>query len=360
MKKLNVAILGCGRVAGHHALAINSHTGLNLISVCDFNKDRLDSFQVNKEVKKYQNYYEMMEKNNEIDIVAIVTPSGMHFEHAVDIIDQYKKHLVIEKPIVMNPNQGLKLKNLSIKNNVNIFPSHQYRFNKCAQRIKKGIENNELGKVFLSNVRMRWCRTQDYYDRDAWRGTYSMDGGCLTNQGIHHLDLLRYFMGEVKKVNSIMKTNGSNIEVEDTAIINIEFESGAIGIVEITTAARPKDFESSLSIMGDKGLAMLGGWATDKLITFSPDPNQENLHSDNFESAYGFGHNEIYDGAYQKILGSGPEAITLDDALKTITFLHAAYKSDEDKSWINISDFPVSKRLGRNNEELLNIYRIKR
>ncbi len=360
MDILNVAIIGCGRVAGHHVLAINKHEGLRLVSVCDSNINRLEAFSVENKIKKYSNYFEMMEREKEIDLVAIVTPSGMHFEHAIDVIANYKKNIIIEKPIVMNPSQGNRLKEIAKKNEVDVFPSHQYRFNKCAQRIKKGIKDNELGEIFLCNVRMRWCRTQEYYDRDKWRGTYAMDGGCLTNQGIHHLDLLRYFLGEVKKVNATMKTNGVNIEVEDTVVANIEFENNAIGTLEITTAARPRDFESSLSVMGSKGIAMLGGWATDKLMTYSPDPTQEHTYSDNFKSAYGFGHNEIYDGAYKKILNLGVEAITLKDALKTIDFLHALYKSDEEKDWINISDHPVSCRLGCLDDNLLDLYRTKK
>ena len=108
---------------------------------------------------------------------------------------------------------------------------------------------------------MRWCRPQRYYDLSDWRGTYSHDGGALTNQGIHHIDLLRYLFGEVKTVNCKMKTFGAKIEVEDSAVANLEFQNNSIGTLEVTTAARPKDYEASISIIGSKGCTSwrLGG-----------------------------------------------------------------------------------------------------
>ncbi len=346
VKKINIGIIGCGRVAGHHILAINKIENLKLAAICDIDKKRLEALVVDSLVKRYTNYYEMLEKHPEIDVVAIITPSGSHFDNAIEIIEKFNKSVVIEKPIVMRPSEGEILLEASKKRNVYVFPSHQYRFNKCVQRIKKGISNGELGDPFLATVRMRWCRPQRYYDQDAWRGTYAMDGGCFTNQGIHHIDLLRYLCGEVKRVSAILKTYGSKIEVEDTGVVNLEFESGAIGVLEITTAARPDDYESSLSVLGSKGMAMLGGWATDKLIKFSPDPSQEIEFSEDFKSAYGFGHIDIYQGVYNKLSKGEKEAVTLKDALLSIRFLHAIYVSNEKKQWIDLKLKEESSKLG--------------
>ena len=306
---INIAIIGCGRVSGHHVRAIQNNPHLALVAVSDINYIRMQEMRHINNVPCYESYHDMMRKHTEIDAVAIITPSGMHFEHALDIVTMYKKHVIIEKPIVMTPSQGIKLEQAAHANKVTVFPVHQYRFNTCVQRIKKAIDHDELGQVFLATVRMRWCRPQSYYDRDPWRGTYALDGGCCTNQGIHHLDLLRYLNGEVKRVNSIMKTVGSKIEVEDTVVALLEFENGSIGNLEITTAARPHDFESSLSIIGTKGLAMLGGAFTDKLLEFSPDKTQIEQCSDSFQDAYGYGHNEIYGGVYRVLNGVGEPAL---------------------------------------------------
>ena len=337
-------------------MAIDKVENLEIVSVCDFNKEILSKFEMKRSFSRYSSMAEMLNSHPEIDIVSVITPSGLHFDQALKLIEVYKKNVLIEKPIVMRVSEGNVLRKAAKENNLYIFPSHQYRFNNCVQRIKKGIESEELGIPFLGSVRMRWCRPQRYYDRDPWRGTFAMDGGCFANQGIHHIDLLRYLMGEVKRVNAILKTFGSDIEVEDTGVVNLEFESGALGTLEITTAARPIDYESSLSVVGSKGMAILGGWATDKLMLYSPDPSQEQKFSQSFTSAYGFGHFDIYKGVYQKLTNTGEEAVSLSDGLKTIQLLHSIYKSDELREWVNLDQYLESERLGKRDIQLFNIY----
>lgn len=315
------------------------------------------SLQDTAEVPRFENYHEMLRRHPEIDVVAIVTPSGMHYEHALDAVQRYGKSVVIEKPVVMRLSQGEQLRHAAQERSVHVFPVHQYRFNRCVQRIRRAVQNGELGTIALATVRQRWCRSQQYYDRDPWRGTFALDGGCLTNQGIHHLDMLRYLAGEVKRINATMKTFNADIEVEDTVTATLEFESGALGVLEITTAARPRDYESSLSIVGTKGTAMLGGWATDKLLTFSPRPDDEQAFSDTFADAYGLGHNDIYAGVYDTLTSSGHPAVALDDALQTICLLHAAYVSAERGAWVDVSQREESPRLGRPDEALAALYR---
>lgn len=357
---LNVAIVGCGRVAGHHVRAIRNNANFHLAALCDLRVERMAAMPGVSEAPQYTNYHEMFKRHPEIDVVAVITPSGMHFEHAMDAVQEYGKSVVIEKPVVMRLSQGHALAEAAARRNVKVFPVHQYRFNRCVQRIKKAVSEGELGDMVLGTIRMRWCRPQRYYDRDPWRGTFALDGGCCTNQGIHHLDMLRYFAGEVKRVNAVMKTFGADIEVEDTVVATLEFESGALGVLEITTAARPDDFESSISIVGSKGLAMLGGWATDKLITFSPKPEDEQLYSDTFEDAYGHGHNDIYAGIYNTLVNGGQPAVHFDDAMRTMQFLHAVYCSDERRDWVDVSSGEESERLGRPDEMLARLYRTPR
>jgi UDP-N-acetyl-2-amino-2-deoxyglucuronate dehydrogenase len=358
---LNVAIIGCGRVAGHHARSIAKiPEKMKLVAVCDLVKERAEGIANTCGIPAYLNYYQMMEENPQIDIVAIITPSGMHFEHAIDIIKNYKKHVVVEKPMVMRLAHGEILKKTALENGVKVFPVFQYRFNKSVQRVKKAIAEKEMGDLVLGTIRLRWCRPQRYYDRDPWRGTFALDGGACTNQGIHHLDLMRYLAGDVKRVNSLMSTLGASIEVEDTVVATIEFTSGALGVIEITTAARPDDFESSISFVGSKGLAMVGGWATNELIKFSLNPEEEKIFSEVFPDVYGFGHKEIYNGVYNSIINDGKPAVEYDDAMGSIRLLHSLYSSDERKNWVNINDNIESKRLGSPNEAVANLYRTKK
>lgn len=356
-KTLNVALIGCGRVAGHHVLAIEKHPHLRLTAICDLRPERMDALPRASGAARFTNYHEMLQRHPEIDVVGIATPSGMHYEHARDVVRKYGKSVVIEKPVVMRIAHGRELAQAAKRVGAHVFPVHQYRFNRCVQRIRRAVQEGELGAIVLATVRQRWCRPQRYYDRDPWRGTFALDGGCCTNQGIHHLDMLRYLAGEVKRVNAVMRTFGADIEVEDTVTATLEFESGALGLLEITTAARPKDYESSVSIVGSSGMAMLGGWATDKLVTFSPKPEDEQAYSDSFTDPYGWGHNDIYQGVYETVVHGGRPAVAFDDAMNTIGFLHAVYVSAERGSWIDVAPGHESARLGQPDEALAALYR---
>lgn len=357
-KSIKFAIIGCGRVAGHHSHYIDRIPEAKMLAFCDLVEEKAALLAKESGAPYYTNYHEMFKRHPEIDVVCIATPSGMHFEHMHDVITRYRKHVVIEKPMVMTMAQGYAIKELADKTGVCIFPVFQNRFNKAVQRVKRAIENKELGEIVLTTVRIRWYRPQKYYDRDPWRGTFSMDGGAMTNQGIHFIDLLSYLVGDVEEVNSLLSTRGVNIEVENTAAALLKFKNGTTGIVEITTCAYDKDYEASLSIVGSKGLAIVGGIATNKLLVFSPNPAEGDAHSEEFPTIYGFGHFDILKGVVDALLNKDSKTvISFDDALETIRLLHALYRSDEVRTWVKVNDDCASKRLGIVNDEITKLYR---
>lgn len=357
-KQVNFAIIGCGRVACHQADSICKIPSAKVAAFCDLIEEKASMLAKKAGSSYYTNYHEMFHRHPEIDVVSIATPSGMHFEHMQDIITRYKKHIVIEKPMVMTLNQGNAIKKLAEKNNIRVFPVFQNRFNKAVERVKAAIRDDELGEIVLADVRIRWYRPQKYYDRDPWRGTFSMDGGAMTNQGVHFIDLLRYLTGEVEKVSSVLVTKGVDVEVENVGMALVKFKNSALGAIEITTAAYPKDFEASLSIVGSKGTAVIGGIATNKLVTFSPDPAQELMHSEEFPTIYGFGHGTIFKAVIESLTGRESEKIiSFDDALKTIGLLHAIYRSDETGGWVQLDQNPCSERLGVLDDKLADLYR---
>lgn len=358
MDLVRFAIIGCGRVAERHVEAIQMAKNAQLIAVCDIDQTRARDMGSLGSVPSYFNYHEMLRQHPEIDVITLLTPSGAHFDHAMDIVQHYNKHLVIEKPFVMRIEDALQLKKMADKHNVRIFPVYQNRFNKAVQRVKRALaDQGELGKLHVGTVRVRWCRPQRYYDLSPWRGTWAMDGGAFTNQGIHFIDLLRYLCGEVRRVHAKLTTVGVNIEVEDTGVAILEFESGALGVIEIMTSARPQDFEASISCVAADGLAVIAGIATNELQTFSPDVGEQILSSEHFINAYGFGHNPLIQDVVTAILESKPATIEFDDALQTIKLLHALYKSDEMDGWVTIHHAGDSARLGRKDDALAALYR---
>jgi len=358
-----VAIVGCGRISGHHCRSIKSVNGMEIIAVCDLIKEKAKEYGREFNIPYFTNYHQMFETLPEIDIVVVATPSGMHFEHSMEFLDLYHKHVVIEKPTFMYPEQLIKTYDFAAKLGLHIFPVFQNRYNRAVQRVKNAIVNDELGKIRIINVRVRWCRPQRYYDMASWRGTFSHDGGALMNQGIHHVDLLRYFGGEVEIVNATMRTLGADIEVEDCVVATFSYQNGSLGSLEVTTSARPDDFEASLSIVGSKGLAQLGGLAVNELQIFTPKSDDCSLYSDDFSDLpdrgkiYGRGHNEMYKDIATFLFNDIPYPVSRDDCLNTLKLLHAFYKSDELNTWIEVNCGDQSARLGRKNEAISKLYR---
>ncbi|MCX5829728.1 MAG: Gfo/Idh/MocA family oxidoreductase [Deltaproteobacteria bacterium] len=355
---VKVAVIGCGRIAGHHCRSIVATEGVELLAVCDLVQDKASAYSKEFNVPFFDNYREMFRALPEINAVAIVTPSGMHYEHATEILERYGKNIIVEKPTFMRPSQADSAYRLAEKLRLNIFPVFQNRYNRAVQRVRKALQEGELGEIRIASVRVRWCRQQRYYELSPWRGTYAQDGGALTNQGIHHIDLLRYLVGDVKRVNATMKTLGANIEVEDSVVATMEFDRQTIGVLEVTTAARPLDFEASVSLVCEKGLAQIGGIAANELQIFTPDQSACGDWSEDFSgSVYGNGHQEMYKDIAAFFRDSMPYPVERNDCLNTIRFLHAFYCSDETGSRIEVDNAIESARLGRPDETLANLYR---
>jgi len=290
--------------------------------------------------------------------VAVITPSGMHHEHALEMIERWGKHIIVEKPTFMKPSQLLDAYARADRAGVRLFPVFQNRYNKAVCRVKQAIDSGELGEIRIMAVRTRWCRPQRYYNLAPWRGTFAMDGGCLTNQGIHHVDLLRFLGGEVERVNATMRTLGADIEVEDTVVATLTYPTGAVGTLEVTTAARPDDFEASLSIVGANGLAQIGGIAVNELQVFTPDPAACAEASEDFSRCvYGFGHEAMYRDIAAVFVEGKAYPVSREDCLGTIRLLDAFYRADEAGGWVGAAESAESVRLGRADESLADLYR---
>ncbi len=363
MKKKRIAFIGAGRVTIHHINLLKKlRPYFEIVAICDLIEAKCDEI-INKyknlKLRKYKDFNKMIDECN-LDLVAILTPSGMHYEHALEIIKNHKVDIILEKPPTLKLRNLNNIYKISLKKKINIFPVFQNRYNKAVKFLKKSILEGKLGKINICTVRVRWCRPQRYYNMSNWRGTFSHDGGALTNQGIHHVDLIRFLNGELKSVRAIMKTLGSNIEVEDTAIANLIFKNGSVGTLEITTAARPNDYEASISFLGSKGMAQLGGKAVNHLEIYTPDPKMCKKHSEEFPIIYGFGHLELYKKILKFYKNKKFKVIEKIDCLKTLELLHSFYVSSELNKEIVLGKYLESKNLGKKNEKISKLYRYKK
>ncbi len=358
---VTIALIGCGRIAGHHCRSITEVEGASLAAVCDLLPEKSEPYAKEFGVPGYTDYRRMLETHPDVNLVSVITPSGMHFEHAMEVLEDFGRNLVMEKPTFLRPDHLNGAYGRAADLGLRIFPVFQNRYNLAVRRVKRAIDEGELGDIRVVSVRTRWCRPQRYYDMAPWRGTLSHDGGALTNQGIHHVDLLRFLGGEVLRVNASMRTLGADIEAEDTVVATFEYDGGAVGNLEVTTAARPDDFEASLSIVGSKGLAQIGGIAVNELQIFTPDPETCAENSEDFSACvYGFGHKALYRDIVSCFRDGTEFPVSHRDALGTLKLLHAFYRSDESGGWVAAADGGQSPRLGRVNEEISALYRTPR
>jgi predicted dehydrogenase len=220
------------------------------------------------------------------------------------------------------------------------------------RKLREAIEKDRFGKLVMGTVRVRWCRPQAYYDQDPWRGTWELDGGVLTNQASHHVDLLEWMMGSVDSVFAMSRTALVDIEAEDTAVVLLRFSNGALGIIEATTATRPKDLEGSISIMGEKGTVEIGGFAVNQMKVWNfaePEPSDDEVlstHSVNPPDVYGFGHKEYYDHVVKSVREGSANLVDGLQGRRSLELINAIYESVETGKEVHLRFRPHRARLG--------------
>lgn len=348
------AIVGCGRILKKHLDAIRDIEKAELVAVCDIISEKAEIAGKNANVPWYSDYNEMLSKHPQTDVVTILTPSGMHPEHVIDIVSKFKKHIVCEKPMALKLADADRMIKACDINGVKLFIVKQNRFNLPVQILRKKIREGGFGKIVMGTVRVRWCRTQEYYDSDPWRGTWALDGGVIANQASHHIDLLEWMLGEPVSVMAMNGTYLSKIEVDDTCAAIIRFKSGAIGIVEATTATRPKDLEGSLSILGEKGSCVIGGFSVNRMIEWnfeneSKEARAEILqkYSENPPSVYGFGHIRYLESVIDSIQNGTHALVDGLEGRKSLELINAIYESVETGKEVKLMFEPKWSKLGR-------------
>jgi predicted dehydrogenase len=259
-----------------------------------------------------------------------------------------KKNIIVEKPMCLRISDGVKIIKLSKKLKKKVFVVMQNKFNLPVLKLRADIKNFRFGNIFHASVVVRWKRDQKYYDNDSWRGKWKFDGGVVSNQASHHLDLLRTIMGEPISLIAKSSKHLAKIECEDTALIIFKFKKNRTAIMEATTAMRPKNIEGSLSIMGTKGSAKIGGFALNKFEYYNLS-NKINLskYDTNPKTVYGFGHVKFYEHVINSIKKKKKSEFESDEAIKTVKLINAIYKSIETKKEVFFNNKLDSRLLGK-------------
>lgn len=352
MRLLNFALVGCGRIAKRHSelLGLNQIENARLVAVCDLVSEKAEKVADKFSIPHFTDMHEMMRAVN-IDVVVVLTESGKHAEHVV-ALSPYGKYIVVEKPMALTLDDADAMIRACDESGAKLFVVKQNRFNVPVLKLRQALKAGRFGKLVLGTVRVRWCRHQAYYDQDPWRGTWALDGGVLTNQASHHVDLLEWMMGDVDSVFAMSTTALANIEAEDTAVVVLRFTNGALGVIEATTAARPTDLEGSISILGEGGTAEIGGFAVNQMKVWkfgqpeSDDDKVMDQYSVNPPNVYGFGHQAYYEHVVDCILNNARHLVDGREGRKSLELINAIYESVETGREIPLRFRPKYCRLG--------------
>ncbi len=334
---MNYALIGCGRISPNHIAAALKNS-LTIKAVCDVKRERMSELLAKFEldssnINQYLDYKEML-KNEKIDLVAIATESGLHAEIALYCIEK-GIHCIIEKPMAMNMKDAQKICDLAKEKNVVVCANHQNRFNKSIQKIHEAMEAGMFGKLLHGTAHVKWNRNKGYYDQALWRGTWDNDGGCLMNQCIHNIDLLRWMMQD--EVDEVMAYTDNlkhdYIQAEDLGMALVKFKNGAYGIIEGTVNVYPSNLEETLYLFGDKGTVKAGGKSVNIIEEWcfkddTSNPEEIKLkYSENPENIYGFGHNPLYADVIHAISTHTKPLVDAEAGKRALELVLAIYQS---------------------------------
>lgn len=328
MKKFG--IIGCGFIARKHATAIENIPGAQLVAVSDKVEERMEPYVEEFGATPYIDFSEMLKKED-IDIVSICTPSGLHAPLAIEIA-KAKKHIIIEKPIAMKLEEADQIVEAAKHNNVKLSVVHPNRFRPVVMELKKILDAGVLGKISHVNCMVNWNRDQDYYNQAPWRGTKEHDGGVLMNQAIHNLDLLLWLFGNPKEVFSMEATRLRDIEAEDVSMGTIRFENDVLATIQASTTVYPKNYEESITIFGEKGTVKIGGTNAlyfEHLIYENMDEEEVNKIIEYIKmDPWGTpGHQKIIEDMMTSIDNETTTAVTGEEAIKSLKLVLKMYQS---------------------------------
>lgn len=333
---MKYALIGCGRISKNHIKAALAN-GFDIVAVCDILPERMEELlkfyelDTDKNIGRFTDYSEMIEKNPDIELISIATDSDKHAEIALCVI-RHNINVIIEKPMAMSLDDADLIIKESELHNVKVSVCHQNRFNIAIQQVRRMLEKGKFGKLSHGSICVRWNRNKDYYDQADWRGKWKSDGGALMNQCIHGIDLLRWMMGdEIEEVYGVTKQQFHNyLECEDLGLAVVKFKNGAVATIEGTVNVYPKNLEETLYLFGENGTVKVGGKSTNTIDVFDfKDSDKDGVEGfvEQTENVYGNGHTSLFFDVAQAIEDNRPPYVTAYDGKRAVELVLAIYES---------------------------------
>jgi UDP-N-acetyl-2-amino-2-deoxyglucuronate dehydrogenase len=333
-RKLRLALVGCGRIAQSHFGAVQAHAErIELVGVCDNRPAALQAAVDATGAPGYASLTELL-AGCDADLVALATPSGLHPRQAIEVA-QAGRHVLSEKPMATKWDEGVAMVRACRDAGVKLFVVKQNRLNGTLQLVKRAVEQGRFGRIAMVNVNVFWSRPQSYYDASPWRGRWDMDGGAFMNQASHYVDMVDWLVGPVDNVHAYTATLARDIEAEDTGVMSLRLRSGALASINVTMLTHKKNFEGSLTLLGERGTVRVGGVAVNKIEHWefdTPHDDDAKVASASYgvESVYGPGHPLYYANVIDTLRGDAHAEVDGYEGLRSLEVLIAAYRSARD------------------------------
>lgn len=340
---MKYALIGCGRIATNHVKAVLNN-GLEFTAACDIVPENIESLLArhglagDSTIARYTDHRKMLDEHPELELVAIATSSGAHAGIALDCIDR-GINVIIEKPMAMSMADADEIIRRSGAKGVKVCACHQNRFNIAVQKTRRALEEGRFGRLSHGSIHVRWNRNRSYYEQAPWRGTWAEDGGCLMNQCIHGIDLLRWMMGnEPETVYGVTRRQQHGyLEAEDLGMAVVTFRNGAVATIEGTTNVYPKNLEETLYLFGERGTVKIGGTSTNNIDVWDFEDETEADRAnkglaEQTSNVYGNGHTALYADMIDAIRNNRPpyvDAAAGRDALEMILSIYKSMKTGE-------------------------------
>ncbi len=336
-RPIRFALVGCGRIAANHFDALKQHEGrAELVAVCDNRPAALQAAVAKTGARGFNSLEALLAATDahQADIVTLATPSGLHPQQAMRVAAA-GRHVLSEKPMATKWDDGVAMVRACREAGVKLFVVKQNRLNPTMQLLKAAVDGGRFGRVHMCTVNVFWTRPQSYYDGSPWRGRWDLDGGAFLNQASHYVDMVDWLVGPVDSVHAYTATLARAIEAEDTGVMSLRLRSGGLVSINVTMLTHSKNFEGSITLLGERGTVRIGGVAVNRIDHWEFDeerPEDKAVQDASYAtpSVYGFGHPLYYDNVIATLRGEGHAEVDGYEGLRSLEVVIAAYRSARD------------------------------
>lgn len=339
MEKIKFAIVGCGSIGSRHIAVTDAEERAEIVGLCDIDSEKLIKYGAMYEVAQtFVDFKEMLNQTN-ADVINICTPHGLHADMAI-LAMKAGKNVLVEKPMALNVFDCHRMIDAAHENNVKLMVVKQNRYNVPIALTREALTSGFLGKIFMVQCNVLWNRHQGYYNDSNWRGSINLEGGALHTQVSHFIDLLIWWFGDVIDAKADVATFNHDIEIEDCGQTLLEFKSGTLGSIIWTTCVYNKNYEGSITIIGENGTIKIGGQYLNKIEFWDVKsyPLPEDIEFSDKPNAYGkyqgtsSNHDKVVHDVVAELLNERHNVVEGDEGMKTIEAIELIYKNAKRKS----------------------------